>query len=145
MADCVSLSLVAAALAIAAGYGALILKESVAMPCEAFSSRSFRHGPLRRLAPRLASSSWPRRDRARELGIRLALDTSQLGSRRRVRPHCPPPRNFELRCHDAPRRRRGPCADTLSSVLIQRLAAALARQRGVRGHPAAVDKVTETE
>ena len=149
MADCVSLSLVGRGpSAIAAGYGALILKESVAMPCEAFSGGSFRHGPLETAGPALGVVVLAPSGQTHELGIRLALDTSQLGSPTWLigdESAALPPSTDRLRVTTLPAVDEA-LAPILSSVLIQRLAAALARQRGrVPGILLRSSKVTETE
>lgn len=149
MRDCVSVSLTGRGpSAVAADYGALILKESVAIPCEAFSGGSFRHGPLETAGPALGLIVLAPSGPTRELGIRLALDASQLGSPTWLIADDGaglPSDTDRLRVTTLPAVDEA-FAPYLSSVLIQRLAAALARQRGrVPGVLLRSSKVTETE
>lgn len=149
MAGCVSLSLVGRGpSAVAAAYGALILKESVAIPCEGFSGGSFRHGPLETAGPTLGVVVLAPSGRTSELGIRLATDTSELGSPTWLVGDTAsrlPSETDRMRVTTLPAVDEA-FAPLLSSVLIQRLAAALARQHGrVPGTLLRSSKVTETE
>lgn len=149
MRDCVSVSLIARGPSVAAAdYGALIMKETVAMPCEAFSGGSFRHGPLETAGPRVGIVVLAPSGRTQHLGTRLALETSQLGSPTWLIGDDAaelPPETDRLRVMTLPAVDEA-FAPLLSSVPIQRLAAALARQRGrVPGILLRSSKVTETE
>jgi glutamine---fructose-6-phosphate transaminase (isomerizing) len=149
MRDCVSVSLIGRGpSAAAADYGALIMKETVAMPCEAFSGGSFRHGPLETAGPSLGIVVLAPSGRTQHLGVRLAVETSQLGSPTWLIGDDAaelPPDTDRLRVMTLPAVDEA-FAPLLSSVPIQRLAAALARQRGrVPGILLRSSKVTETE
>jgi glucosamine--fructose-6-phosphate aminotransferase (isomerizing) len=149
MRDCVSVSLIARGPSVAAAdYGALIMKETVAMPCEAFSGGSFRHGPLETAGPRVGIVVLAPGGRTQHLGTRLARETSQLGSPTWLIGDDAaelPPETDRLRVMTLPAVDEA-FAPLLSSVPIQRLAAALARQRGrVPGILLRSSKVTETE
>ncbi len=64
----------------AAEYGALILKETAAMPAEAMLGASFRHGPIELAGPRLGVIILAPDGATRALGLRLATDTAGWGS-----------------------------------------------------------------
>ncbi len=64
----------------AADYGALILKETAALPAEAFAGGSFRHGPLEVAGPDVGVVVLAPSGPTRDLCTRLAADTAALGS-----------------------------------------------------------------
>lgn len=64
----------------AADYGALIIKETAAMPAEAMPGGSFRHGPIEMTGPDVGLVVLAPVGRTRDLCTRLALETSELGS-----------------------------------------------------------------
>jgi len=64
----------------AADYGALIIKETAAMPAEAMPGGSFRHGPMEIVGPGVGLVVLAPAGRTRDLCVRLALETSELGS-----------------------------------------------------------------
>ena len=64
----------------AADYGALILKETAAIPAECLAGGSFRHGPLEIVGPEVGVIVLAPSGRTRELCVRLAEETAGLGS-----------------------------------------------------------------
>lgn len=81
MGGCVALMVVGRGPAhAAADYGALILKETVAMPAEAFSGGSFRHGPLEVAGPSVGVIVLAPSGPTRSLCEGLASETAALGS-----------------------------------------------------------------
>lgn len=131
--DCHSLVVVARGPAFsAANYGALIIKETVAMPAEAMPGGSFRHGPMEIAGPGVGLIVLAPDGRTRDLCTRLAVETSELesptwliGSDLGKLPDRPA-RLLTTRLPDLPER----LAPLMLSVPIQRLAAALAVRKG---------------
>jgi glutamine---fructose-6-phosphate transaminase (isomerizing) len=64
----------------AAEYGALVVKETAALPAEAMSGGSFRHGPMEIAGPRLGVVVLAPTDATHDLATRLAADTAGCGS-----------------------------------------------------------------
>lgn len=78
---CAGLVVVARGPALAAAdYGALILKETTAMPVECLAGGSFRHGPFELIGPGVGVIVLAPRGLTRELGVGLAQETAALGS-----------------------------------------------------------------
>lgn len=81
LAGCDSLVLVARGPALAAAdYGALIIKETAGCAAEAMAGGSFRHGPLEIAGPAISLVVLAPQGRTRDLCLRLAVETAQLGS-----------------------------------------------------------------
>jgi glucosamine--fructose-6-phosphate aminotransferase (isomerizing) len=149
MSACASISLVGRGPAMAAAdYGALILKETVARPAEALPGGSFRHGPLEICGPDVGVVVLAQSGATRDLSIRLALETSALGSPTWLIGEGSgelPQGDERLRVHALPAVGEGYVPLTMS-VPIQRLAADLARRHGrVPGQLLRSRKVTDIE
>jgi glucosamine--fructose-6-phosphate aminotransferase (isomerizing) len=149
MATCTSVSLVGRGPAVAvADYGALILKETVALPAEAMPGGSFRHGPLEVCGPDVGLVALAQAGPARALVVRLAQEASELGSPTWLIGDDAgdlPADNGSLRVTTLPAVEEGYVPLTMS-VPIQRLAADLARRRGrVPGVLLRSQKVTDIE
>jgi glucosamine--fructose-6-phosphate aminotransferase (isomerizing) len=130
---CCSLILVARGPALAAAdYGALIVKETAALPAEAMAGGSFRHGPIEIAGPRVGLVVLAPAGRTRDLCIRLAVETSELGSPTWLiaddGPDLPPATDRRLitKVPGVPEQ----LAPLTLTVPIQRLAAALASGAG---------------
>lgn len=149
MAACASISVVGRGPGVAAAdYGALILKETAALPAEALPGGSFRHGPLEICGPKVGLVVLAPSGPTRELSVRLALDASVLGS---------PTWLIGDQAGDLPGETERLCVLRLPavseryvpltmSVPIQRLAADLAHRRGrVPGELLRSRKVTDIE
>lgn len=148
MAGCDSISFVGRGPSLAAAeYGALILKETVALPAEAMPAGSFRHGPLEICGPRVGLVVLAQAGPTLELSLRLARDSSGLGSPTWLITDAvvdPPPATQLLISTVPPV--VGTCAALPMSVPIQRLAAALATRQGrTPGELLRSRKVTDTE
>lgn len=116
---------------IAADYGALILKETAAIPAEAMSGGSFRHGPMEIAGPSVGIIVLAPKGKTGALCRRLAADTSRLGS----------PTWLLASAAEGPSNSTGAVvsrfpqvpeefAPILLSVALQLFAAELARRRG---------------
>lgn len=149
MAGCSALAVIARGPAhAAADYGALILKETAAIPAEAFAGGSFRHGPLEIAGPTVGIVMLAPAGPTRDLCVRMAVETSELGSPTWLIGDAPadlPSKTDRLRVTTLPAVDEAYSPLTMS-VPIQRLAAALARARGrVPGELLRSRKVTDTE
>lgn len=116
----------------AADYGALILKETAALPAEGFAGGSFRHGPLEVSGPGVGMVVVAPSGATRELCIRLARDTAGLGSPTWLITDdgSPPPDGTDRSWVTTLPAIDEALAPLTMSVPIQRLAAGLARARG---------------
>ena len=149
MASCASISLVGRGRSIAAAdYGALILKETAALPAEAMPGGSFRHGPLETCGPEVGLVVFAQRGPTQALAVRLARDACELGSPTWLigdDAGTLPTDTERLRVTTLPAVEEGYVPLTMS-VPIQRLAADLARRRGrVPGELLRSRKVTDIE
>jgi len=81
LAVCTALVVVARGPALAAAdYGALILKETTAIPVECMAGGSFRHGPFELIGPAVGVIVLAPSGSTRELCVSLAQETATLGS-----------------------------------------------------------------
>jgi glutamine---fructose-6-phosphate transaminase (isomerizing) len=132
----------------AADYGALILKETAAIPAECLAGGSFRHGPLEIAGPAVGMVVLAPRGRTRDLCVRLAEETAGLGSPTWLVGDDDaglPSTTDRLRVTTLPAVDEAYAPLTMS-VPIQRLAAILARERGrVPGVLLRSQKVTDRE
>ncbi len=149
MGDCTSLAIVARGPTMsAADYGALIMKETAALSAQSLTGGAFRHGPLEISGPAVGMVVMAPSGPTRDLAIRLAQETSDYGSPTWLIGDdalALPPESDRLRVTTLPAVDEA-FAPLLMSVPVQRLAAALARQRGrVPGVLLRSSKVTETE
>lgn len=149
MAGCTSISIVGRGPAVAAAdYGALILKETAALPAEAMPGGSFRHGPLEICGPDVGLVVLAQAGPTLELSVRLAHEASELGSPTWLigdDAAALPAATTRLLVTTLPVVPGVGAALTLS-VPLQRLAAGLATRRGrVPGELLRSRKVTDVE
>lgn len=149
MRACVAVTVVGRGPALAAAdYGALIVKETAAMPAECLAGGSFRHGPLEIAGPDVGIVVLAPSGLTRELCIGLAHDTAALGSPTWLLVDTTagvPGTSERLQVTTLPAVEEADTPLTMS-VPIQRLAASLARGRGrVPGILVRSQKVTDRE
>jgi glucosamine--fructose-6-phosphate aminotransferase (isomerizing) len=116
----------------AADYGALIIKETAAMPAECLAGGSFRHGPVEVAGPDVGVVILAPSGRTAELCARLAVDSASMGSPTWLiadNGTSLPAATDRLRVTTLPAVDEAYAPLTMS-VPIQRLAARLARDRG---------------
>jgi glucosamine--fructose-6-phosphate aminotransferase (isomerizing) len=146
---CGSISLVARGAAVAAAdYGALVIKETAALPAEAMPAGSFRHGPLEICGPAVGLVVLAQGGPTQALCVQLAREASDLGSPTWLigdEAATLAAETERLRVTAIPAIADGYVALSMS-VPIQRLAAGLARRRGrVPGELVRSRKVTDIE
>ncbi len=149
LAGCAAVVVVARGPALAAAdYGALILKETAAIPAECLPGGSFRHGPMEMLGPGVGMIVLAPSGPTRDLCVALAIDSARFGSPTWLivdDAQVPPHETQRLRVTALPALDEA-YAPLTTSVPIQRLAAALARERGrVPGVLLRSQKVTDRE
>ena len=116
----------------AADYGALIFKETVALPAQPFRGGSFRHGPMEIGGPAVGVVMLAPTGRTHGLCIAMAQEIAPLGSPVWLigdDATALPPATDRLRVTTLPAVDEAETPLTMS-VPIQRLAAAMARARG---------------